>query len=289
MQLALPDRPGAEQERGNRRMLQQLIEGLEVHWSPEQGERWRACDGAAPAARPARRAWPPRSPPGSSTARACSRRLRAPPRTAPSRFRSPSSTTCRPRPAPTSCAPDWDTELDFHQALSSLNAYPGCPACARHRLRPRAAASDFVPLLPGGQSATCPSAALTPAGNGRSARSPALETACVHLELEDGRRVFLTAPRAARRPLRDGASDHRPARPRSALASASRRSTSTARCTRRSCSPRPGTTPTRPEPRARAPSPSRPASGGLRPRGHAAGAPVGRLLAVRRRSAASSC
>ena len=41
VRLALPDRPGDEQERGNRRTLRELIEGLDVHWSPDAGERWR--------------------------------------------------------------------------------------------------------------------------------------------------------------------------------------------------------------------------------------------------------
>jgi hypothetical protein len=39
--LALPDRPGEEHERGNRRTLRDLLDGLDVHWNPDLGERWR--------------------------------------------------------------------------------------------------------------------------------------------------------------------------------------------------------------------------------------------------------
>jgi hypothetical protein len=50
--LALPDSPlNRDDERGNRRILRQLVSGLEVHWNPDAGEAWRASVRRAEAAR----------------------------------------------------------------------------------------------------------------------------------------------------------------------------------------------------------------------------------------------
>jgi hypothetical protein len=192
--LALPDRPGEEQERGNRRTLRDLLDGLDVHWNPDIGERWRAQLRAAQRhGRPGRLSGPipaetdldgeglltePRTPAASSAVAIPFSVFHHMP--TPDRDQHP-------------LHEDWDTHLDFHQALASLNAYSGVQR-ALGVVFDLELPTDFVPIA--GQFSTLSVAALSAGWDWSLApQMTGLETACVHLELEDGRRVFLTAPR----------------------------------------------------------------------------------------------
>ena len=126
--LALPEDSGQSKERGNRFVLRQLLDGLDVNWSPRDGEHWRdllrrrSSSGGVGGSR--RRSSRRRS----SMPRASSRARRAPPRSSPSPsvLRLPSHADAegpRRQNAGRGARPDWDTQLDFHQALGSLNAY----------------------------------------------------------------------------------------------------------------------------------------------------------------------
>jgi hypothetical protein len=93
-------------------------------------------------------------------------------------------------------SPDWDTKLDFHQALAALNAYPAV-------LRALGLVFDLdLPrdLAPPTTSPTVHELGVTAAAPGWDTAMPLevheLRTACLHLRLPDRRRVFLAAPRA---------------------------------------------------------------------------------------------
>ncbi len=199
VRLALPDSGGAEQERGNRRVLRELTDGLDVHWNADSGERWREQ---------VRRAQQFGRLAGTSSPVAGAGQLDRegllPGSADPATNRAVAIPFAvfhhMPTPALDELAPDWDTQLDFHQALSSLNAYPALQR-ALGIVFDLELPAGFVPLGQGGQVAT-----LSVAGVGAGWEwspvpvVPELETACVHLELEDGRRVFVTAPRAVADP-----------------------------------------------------------------------------------------
>ena len=127
--LALPEESGQSKERGNRFVLRQLLDGLDVNWSPRDGEHWRDL---------LRKTQQQRGVGGSR--RRSSRRRSSMPRASSGHverrreavrrhplLRLPSHADAEgPRRADAGpgARPDWDTELDFHQALGSLNAYP---------------------------------------------------------------------------------------------------------------------------------------------------------------------
>src|SRR5215207_5694414 len=200
VRLALPDRPGEEKERGNRRTLRELTEGLDVHWDPDAGERWRAqVRRAQRAGRPGRLA-------GTLPAEAQldgEGLLVGHPEASTKRSVAIPFAVFHHMPIPErdQLAPDWDSMLDFHQALGSLNSYPEVQR-ALGIVFDFELPQDFVPLTQAGPPASLSVTGVTPGRQWSiSPHTPELATACVRLELEDGRRVFLTAPRSLAEPL----------------------------------------------------------------------------------------
>ena len=202
VRLALPDRPGDEQERGNRRTLRELIEGLDVHWSPDAGERWRdtlrraqlrgRLSGALPTDAELDSEGLVTAHPNAQTNRAV-----ALPFSVFHHMPTPERPTPESEGGP---APDWDTELDFHQALASLNAYPELQR-ALGIVFDLELPRELVPLTQNGQPASLSVAGVAPGFDWAIApETPELATACARLLLEDGRHVFLTAPRASAEP-----------------------------------------------------------------------------------------
>ena len=198
VRLALPDRPGEEHERGNRRTLRELTEGLEVHWSPDAGEGWRArLRRAQRSGRLARFAGT--LPDGQLDEEGL---FAAHPDALTNRAVAIPFAVFHHMPTPTrdELTPDWDSEIDFHQVLVSLGAYPELQR-ALGIVFDLELPRDFVPFTQGGQPASLSVAGLDPGWEWSIAPdSPELATACVRLELEDGRRVFLTAPRGLAEP-----------------------------------------------------------------------------------------
>jgi hypothetical protein len=189
--LALPDHGPEADERGNRGVLRELLAGLDVHWNPDAGESWRA------ALRRAQRA-----------GRLLDRGAPSAELDAEGLIVGPASASANrqvalpfavfhhmPTPKRDDLAPDWKTMLDFHQALASLNAYPAIQRGLGLVFELELPA-DFVPFATGDQLQTV-SAGLTAGWDWSiEPQVPQLETACLHLQLEDGRKVFLAAPRA---------------------------------------------------------------------------------------------
>jgi hypothetical protein len=197
--LALPERPGESQERGNRLALRQLLDGLDVNWSPSAGERWRDLLRKTQQAGRGRFAATIQSTaqldaeglvPGTSSAAA--KQSVAIPFSVFHHMPTPKGPDEK-TPVP-KLAPDWDTKLDFHQALGSLNAYRSIQL-ALGIVFDFELPLDFVPLTAPGQYETLSVSGVS-AGWDWSIEplAPELATACVHLALGDTR-LFLTAPR----------------------------------------------------------------------------------------------
>jgi hypothetical protein len=192
VRLALPDAPlGRDDERGNRRILRQLIAGLEVHWNPNSGEAWRT------AMRRAQTAGRSSAPRHATAALDDEGLIVAPVSEGANREVALPFAVFHHMPTPKrdELAPDWDTMLDFHQALASVNAYPAVQRALGVVFEVELPA-DFVPVNSTGDPIAISASldagwdwALTP-------QVPQLETACLHLQLDDGRVVFLAAPRS---------------------------------------------------------------------------------------------
>jgi hypothetical protein len=204
--LALPEPLlGRDDERGNRRILRQLLAGLEVHWNPESGEGWRVGMRRAQAAN----AWRDASHPSHQTANGWRDASH------PSHLLDGEGMIIKPvsvggnravalpfavfhhmpTPRRDELAPDWDTILDFHQALASVNAYPALQRALAVVLEFELPA-EFVPVTETADTATI-SATLDAGWDWAIAPEiPPLETACLHVRLDDGRVVFLAAPRS---------------------------------------------------------------------------------------------
>jgi hypothetical protein len=192
--LALPDRPGEEHERGNRRTLRDLLDGLDVHWNPDLGERWRT---QLRAGQRYRRFGRLSGPIPADTDLDGEGLLTAPRTSAMSSAVAIPFSVFHHMPIPDrskhALEQDWDSHLDFHQALASLNAYSGVQR-ALGVVFDLELPTDFVPVTL--QYSTLSVAGVNAGWDWSLApQVPEVETACVHLELEDGRRVFLTAPR----------------------------------------------------------------------------------------------
>jgi len=198
--LALPDDAGAQsQERGNRLSLRQLLDGLDVNWSPRDGERWRDLLRKTQAGRRGRSAATIQSTaqldaeglvPGTSSAAA--KKSVAVPFAVFHHMPTPKGPDDK-TPVP-KLDPDWDTQLDFHQALGSLNAYESIQR-ALGVVFDFELPLDFVPLTAQGQYETLSVSGVIAAWDWEvEPETPELETACVHLSLGETR-LFLTAPR----------------------------------------------------------------------------------------------
>jgi hypothetical protein len=204
--LALPEGPGESQERGNRRVLRQLLDGLDVNWSPSAGERWRnQLRKAQQAGRRGRLAGTIQSAAQldregliAQSPSAAANRAVAIPFAVFHHMPTPQGPDEETPVSP--LAPDWDAQLDFHQALGSLNSYPSLQR-ALGVVFDFDLPKDFVPLTGAGQFAKLSVAAVSVGWDWSIAPStPELATACVHLGLQDGTRLFLTAPRLLHEP-----------------------------------------------------------------------------------------
>ncbi|MCA1553920.1 MAG: hypothetical protein LC737_06035, partial [Chloroflexi bacterium] len=203
VRLALPDRASRQgsDDRSNRGVLRDLVEGLDVHWNGDDAKRWREAvrrmntsvrfagmsqtvsaqlDGEGLLVRP-------RDPNASRTV--------AVPFAVFHHMPTPERKLGLDEQSNTLRRPDMDTLLDFHQALSSLNAYPDLLRALGIVFDldlPR----DFVTQTPLGQFGTF---SVRRAGAGWDwailPQTPELPTAYVHLQIGD-QRLFLTAPRA---------------------------------------------------------------------------------------------
>lgn len=198
--LALPEGPDESKERGNRRTLRRLLEGLDVNLSPSARERWREQLRRAQQSGRGRLAGTILTPAQldgegllPQAPNAAAKRAVAIPFAVFHHMPTPQGPDDEtPVPA---LAPDWDTQLDFHQALASLNSYPSLQR-ALGIVFDLELPQDFVPLTGPGQFAEL-SVAGVAAGRDWSIvpDTPELRTACVHLALGSETRVFLTAPR----------------------------------------------------------------------------------------------
>ncbi|WP_158660590.1 peptidoglycan-binding domain-containing protein [Paraburkholderia hospita] len=206
LDLALPEREGSQQEhrQSHQGTLRSLLDGLQVGWN----ER------SAPARRQAQRdllkrgqtAGAARAPvvapedlgrdglvlsarmpePGSTGARAFNRMVVGP----FSIFSHPPSGPALERLPP----PDWQTHLDFHQALSALNNYPQLQR-ALGLVFDFDVPLDLVPVGPGNAFVTIAVTQVSPGWKwSLEPDVPRLETAVVHSEVDGGHRVFFAAP-----------------------------------------------------------------------------------------------
>lgn len=190
--LALPDRGGRDRERGNRQILRSLVEGFEVHWSDVEGRRRRAALRAE------------QRDPASSAATLVGAELddegllRTPPGSGERHALAAAFAVFHHMPTPPrdELKPDWDTQLDFHGALSALDDYPALQRALGIVFELELPA-DAVPVGTGLAPLSVSVARVTPGWRWALAPStPELATACVHLEIDGGRRAFLTAPRS---------------------------------------------------------------------------------------------
>jgi hypothetical protein len=200
VRLALPDPPRpvpGRDERGNRGVLRDLLEGLAVHWNPRTGQRWRrelrgsqgaaAFMGAAVASRGAL------DPEGL-----------IPGRPDPARARAAALPFAvfhhMPTPKRDELRPDWDTLFDFHQAISALHAYRAMQR-ALGLVFDLEVPADLVPAAADIQAEPLSVADAAPGWRWAvRATVPELDTGCVHLRLEDRRAIFLAAPRRLSEP-----------------------------------------------------------------------------------------
>jgi hypothetical protein len=195
--LALPDTGEGKEERGNRRTLRRLLEGLDVNWSPSEGERWRE-QLRRQQAHGGQLAGTILSPaqldgegliPNASTAAA--KRAVAIPFAVFHHMPTPKGLDAETPVPPLD--PDWDTQLDFHQALASLNSYPSLQRALGivfHLEVPK----EFVPLTAPAQYAELSVGAVAAGWDWSIVPStPELRTGCVHLAVGETR-FFLTAP-----------------------------------------------------------------------------------------------
>jgi hypothetical protein len=208
LSLALPDSSGESKERGNRRIVRQLLDGLDVGWSSSRGERWRDQLRKSQQSGQARLA-------GTIQSAAQLDREGLIPQTATPAMKQavaipfavfhhmptpkgPNEATSVPP-----LDPDWETKIDFHQALGSLNSYPSLQR-ALGVVFDVELPKEFVPITAPGQFAELSVSAVAAGWEWAIApAAPELATGCVHLDLGGQTRVFLTAPRVLDDPTAD--------------------------------------------------------------------------------------
>ena len=203
--LALPDDPGEGKERGNRRTLRRLLEGLDVNWSPSAGERWRdglrraqqagrgPARGHDPVPCPARR----RGTPAAGSECRGETRGRDPVRCLPPHADADGAGR---RDAGRAARPRLGDPARLPPGAGLAQLLPVAPARARHRVR-RRGAEGLRALTGPGQYAELSVAAAAGGWDWSIAPDwPGLRTACVHLGLTPETRVFFTAPRLLQNP-----------------------------------------------------------------------------------------
>jgi hypothetical protein len=193
--LALPADDGRDQQR-NRGRLMELVYGMEVHWNGDDAKRWREVvrirknqseghgrsilDG-------------PRDSEGLITTKPGAAALKS--------LAVPFSVFHHMPTPPRGKGPKIDTDkiLDFHQALTALNAYPellralglvfdlDLPRTFVAETTSTFGTISVKTVTPGSRWAVVP-------------KTPALETAYLHM-MAEGRRLFLAAPRVIKDPL----------------------------------------------------------------------------------------
>lgn len=192
--LALPGAPGRHgREDVGRRFLRNLLDGLAVHWSEDAGERLRAQIRDAQ----------PRSLYSLGFPRADELDAEGLPTGPVTAGRNASVAlpfaVFHHMPTPprdVALAPDFDTLLDFHQALASLNAYEPIQR-ALGLVFDVEVPQAFVPITPGRTSTAVFVRTVTPGWDWAiPTETRSLATECVHLEADAHTRVFFTAPRA---------------------------------------------------------------------------------------------
>jgi hypothetical protein len=196
VQLALPAGPdGDSKERGprNRRILRNLVDGLEMHWNPDLAERWRTVVRARGQPRFAGQSRIAAQLDGEGL-------IVAPPSRDAKRAVALPFSVFHHMPTPPYGedglqSPDWDTALDFHQALGSLDSYPTLQR-ALGLVFDLELPRELVPLSTSAAVETLSVAEIAPGWDWSvPPETPALETASLHVRLPDGRHIFLAAPR----------------------------------------------------------------------------------------------
>ncbi len=200
--LALPDGPEGpgDRELTNRQILEHLVDGLAVHWRDDRGAAERRkhavtkdhlrsgrtdhvgeldSEGLVPT--------PPQPGRNEALAGPFSTFHNMPtPKGQPGPEGEPQE-----RPA---LDPDWNTLLDFHRALASLNAYPELQLRLGIVFEVSLPA-DFVRHEPGDPFTSLSVATVIPGWDWSvGTELPEVATACVHLHVPGGN-VFTTAPR----------------------------------------------------------------------------------------------
>ncbi|MDQ3678009.1 MAG: hypothetical protein M3401_14645 [Actinomycetota bacterium] len=213
LRLALPaPAPGTQRDdrRGNRAVLRELIDGFDVHWNSDSASRWR---------RQVRDLY--RSGRLGGTGNSGDRDDEGLTFEAPTRdgHRAVALQFAvfhhMPTPPREDLKPDWGRQLDFHQVLSSLGAYPALQR-ALGLVFDLHLPADFVPMTPMGQFGTITVEKVVPGWEWSiQPFVPQLRTAYVHVQGVD-RRLFATAPRALSGPVKQppviGLLDLHPAR-----------------------------------------------------------------------------
>ena len=182
--LALPD-TGPLERSTNRSRLEELVDGLQVRWDDTTGERLRAALRDQSLGRSVARNLGaldaegiPRNPPANAS------------------VASPFAVFHHmPTPAyDTPLGEDWDTKLDFHQALASLNAYPALQR-ALGLVFDIELPPELVPLTPADTPDLLSIDAVDPGEAWAIATTvPRLQTAYLHTGA-GARASFLAAPR----------------------------------------------------------------------------------------------
>jgi hypothetical protein len=194
VQLALPDGGGRDQrEGGNRRLLGELIQGLEVHWSDALRAELRAIEQSG---RDLNSVWDysPLDSEGLPT---------GPPTRARNQAAALPFAAFHHMPTPpydTPLGKDWKTYIDFHQALTSLNGYPALQR-ALGIVFDLELPETAVPVTEPGKYETLFVSAVDPGWPWSIEPSiPQLQTCVVNLQLTAESRAFLAAPRVLAEP-----------------------------------------------------------------------------------------
>ena len=191
--LALPEAPNGEgqHERGNRRILRELVSGLEVNWNGDEAPRWRQVvritKKTADIAQAQQALTGPLDREGLIVSKPDSSALQ--------KVAVPFAVFHHmPTPKRNELKIDPDTLFDFHQALSALNSYPDL-------LRALGLVFDiklprqFVAQKPLGQFGTLSVTKITPGWRwSLKPVTPPLATAYVHFKLGQ-QQFFFSAPR----------------------------------------------------------------------------------------------
>ncbi len=204
LRLALPDtRPRSQQreESPNRRLLRDLIDGLDVHWNGDHARSWREEVRRMNRSEDAAAALTPLRGPLDGEGLIVSQLSRPQTRAAHSQVAMPFSVfhhqPTPPRYDEDRPAIDPTTVLDFHQALGSLGSYPDLQRALGlvfDTELPREFVRETANDKPGTLSVSVPDFQWS-----AETRTPELTTAYLHVTPGE-HRLFFTAPRVMREP-----------------------------------------------------------------------------------------